>query len=672
MGIKHSYNDQNPQSENSNQNYSLNNENNSLIQNNKNIKYSTQPYNNNSLDIKNSSQININNSKDNKNNKNINLSPNVESINDKIAKVKIKNHKNNQIWEKDYKKDEPIGTIIKDYMQENNLNIPENNFNEININNKKYYIDDKVSAFLGNNENKNSQNFENIENNKDIKYHDIGHLFRKVVELSPLNEIFSELFGKPFYDPFEISLFIKKEKKFKLLKYPKEVLEKTMLINFGITSAYCNGYNHLYISGGENNLNNFWIINLKENRLDEPINIPPKKNHSMIYIPKSTIFFVGGHTLDTFYYDIKKNRIIDWGNLNSIKISPALIVINNKLYCIDTMNNNKINYTFEVTELTSNEIKWEIIKPNLSYNINNRIFNQQLFGVTKDYDDNIIFLGGSLTDNKKNLNFKYNYKSNNIELSHVKYQKFILKEKTFYAFNKKYDCILTDFRRDSPQIAFYNKKKGKLELINFESKNSFRNMQEGNQSFSFREVNGENRLKNINDSNYSERFSVKNNDNSSNNNNNNDSNENERESFKNNEDNNNINNYNKNNIFISNNGNNNDSNFNNNNYNNNYNNSNDNSENNNNYNNNKNNDNNYNDNNYNNNNYNDDNNNYDNNNYNNNKNKINGISPISFYKSDNNKNNINNISHNLNKNKRNGFQPGVSFYKSNNNYDNNY
>ena len=652
MGINQSYNEQNPPTLNLNQNNPLNNENNSLNQNgnNNNIIYSTQPYNNNNNeDIKNSinkynsyhnpqiilnQDTNIKNLEENKINQD-NLSINVNSINENLAQVKIIN--NNQIWEKNYNKDELIETIIKDYIQENNLNISENIFKDININNKKINFDDKISVILGNNVNEIDKNNENNENNNHIKYYDITHLIRKSVELSPLDAKFSDLFGKPFYEPFEISLFIKNEKKFKLLKYPKELIEKTKLFNFGITSAYCNGYNCLYLSGGENCLNNFWIINLKEKILNEPIDIPPKKNHSMIYIPKSTIFFVGGQTLDTFYYNLNENRIIYWGNLNFVKIGPALIAIKNKLYCIDTMNNNKINYTFEVTELTSNEGKWEIIKPKLSYNINNRIFNQQIFGVTKDYDDNIIFLGGSLTDNKKDLNFKYNYKSNIIELSHVKYKKFILKEKTFYALNKKYDCILTDFRRDLPQIAFYNKKKGKIELINFASHNSSRNMQEENQSFSFREINGENKLRIINDSNSYESNSLKNND--SNSNNNNYSNENEGESYKNKEDNNNLNNYNKINSFLNNNDNdnNNDNNTDNNK---------------------------------------DKNYNYNNNNYNNkNINKKNGFPPgVSFYKKDNNNNINNNINNNkdLDKSKRNEFSP-ISFYKNNNNnYNNNY
>ena len=242
-----------------------------------------------------------------------------------------------------------------------------------------------------------------------------------------------------------------------------------------ITSSYCNGWNHLYISGGENCINKFWDINLKKNLIHESLQIPPKKYHSMIFIPKAIVFMVGGNNSDTFYYNLKEQKIYNWGKLNIIRIEPALQIINNKLYCIDSNNtiNDKNNYTLEMTELTSNEGRWKLIKPKISYNIMNTTFSQQSFGICKDKDDNIIFLGGKFNNNNKDLNindnynFMYNIINSTISLSQVKYQEFRLKEKGFCPFNKLYDYVLTDFPRQSPQIAFFNKKKGKLELINF-------------------------------------------------------------------------------------------------------------------------------------------------------------------------------------------------------------
>ena len=397
------------------QNYSFNQNNtlssieqgpNSSFFSNKNEKYNNQ--------------YNLNN-----NEKNI-FSINLQEIDENSVNVKIPIN-NNQIWERNYNKEEIIETVIKDYSQENNLNIPLNDFNEIIFDNKKVNIKEKISNLLIQN------NYLFNSYNNDLN----ESVNKKSLVLSPLNEKYVEVLGKPFYDPFEIFCFYKSEKKFRILKYSQELIQKKLLINFGITSAYCNGYNYLYLSGGENSLDIFWIINLKENRIEEPISISPKKNHSMVYIPKTTVFFVGGNTLDTFYYDTQSNQIFDWGKLNSPKSSPALILIKNKLFCIDSVNqnNNKVYYTFEFTELTKNEGNWVEIKPKLSFNVINRVFNQQLFAVVKDKDDNIIFLGGSLTDNKKNLNFKYNIKTNTIEFSLVKYKKFNVKERTFSPFN---------------------------------------------------------------------------------------------------------------------------------------------------------------------------------------------------------------------------------------------
>ena len=446
------------------------------------------------------------NNQNNLNNNEKNIFPiNLQEIDENTVNVKIPIN-NDQTWEKIYNKEELIETVIKDYSQENNLNIPLNDFNEIFFDNKKVKINEKISNLLIQN------NYIFNPYNNDLN----ESTNKKSIVLYPLNEEYIDVLGKPFYDPFEISCFYKSEKTFRILKYPPELIQKSLLINFGITSAYCNGYNNLYLSGGENSLDIFWIINLKENIIKEPIYISPKKNHSMIYIPKTTVFFVGGNTLDTFYYDTQSNQIFQWGKLNSPKSSPALILIKNKLFCIDSVNQNnyKVHYSFEFTELTKNVGNWVEIKPKLSFNVINRIFNQQLFAVVKDKDDNIIFVGGSLTDNEKNLNFMYNIKTNTIGLSLVKYKKFNVKERTFCPFNMTYDCLLTDFKRNSPQIAFYNKRKGKIDLINFSDNDEHND----NDNDNYNEINNIDN-NNISDNNINNNFDNNINNNIDNNNN---------------------------------------------------------------------------------------------------------------------------------------------------------
>ena len=262
---------------------------------------------------------------------------------DKVEiKIPIKNNKNeNKIWKKEYNKKELIGTVINDYLIENKLNLPDDYFSQLKCFNKPVSFQDEIESLLP----------KEIENKKEEK------IYPEI--------LYPDIIGKPFYNPFEILCFYKNQKKFITLNYNKIEKVKTNIDNFNKTSAYCNGYNHLYISGGENSLNNFWDINLKKNIINSPINdMPPKKNHSMIFIPNNIIFIVGGNSLSTFYYDIKEKKMIKWGKLNIIRIEPALQYINNRLYCFDCTNlkEKKNEYSYEFTDLDSNNgNKWMVL-----------------------------------------------------------------------------------------------------------------------------------------------------------------------------------------------------------------------------------------------------------------------------------------------------------------------
>ena len=371
-----------------------------------------------------------------------NQQQNQEEINIDIInkdKVLVKIPTNNNIWQKEYYKNDLIGTVINDYLIENNIKYSVGFLNNLTFEDRELNLKDEINSLL----NSNNNSFDESEKDKYI-----------------------ELIAKPFSNPFEIYCFSKNNKTFKIIRFTNELKENKKINNFSSSSAYCNGFNHLYISGGENSQNYFWEINLKMNIINHPILIPPKQYHSMIYIPKYIIFIVGGNDLNTFYYHIKEKRILNWGKLNIKRIEPALQVIQNKLYCIDSLNSfsDKNNYTIEVTDINSNEGKWNIIRPRIPLNM---IFSHQLFGVSKDKDNNIIFLGGSLNKSDNDMNYMYNIRDNSIDNSNVKYLNFNLKEKTFIQINRKYECILPDFDRTSPQLVFYNKKKGKTELINF-------------------------------------------------------------------------------------------------------------------------------------------------------------------------------------------------------------
>ena len=366
---------------------------------------------------------------------------NIDIINKDKVIVKIPTS-NNIIWQKEYFKNDLIGTVINDYILENNIKNTDEFLNNLIFEERELNLQDEINSLLN-------------THNKTLNISDISE-----------KDKYIELIAKPFSDPFEIYCFSKNNKNFKIIRYTNELKENKKIKNFSSSSAYCNGSNHLYISGGEKSRNLFWEINLKTNIINDPIQIPPKQNHSMIYIPKNIVFIVGGNDLNTFYYHIQEKRILNWGKLNNKRIEPALQVIQNKLYCFDSLNSfyDKNNYTIEITDINANEGKWSIIRPILPLKM---VFSQQLFGVSKDKDNNIIFLGGSLNKSENDMNFMYTINNNSIDCSNVKYLNFNLKEKTFIQINRTYECILPDFDRTSPQIVFYNKNKGKIELINF-------------------------------------------------------------------------------------------------------------------------------------------------------------------------------------------------------------
>ena len=464
MGNNYRFNEKNPPSFdlNVNHDFSQGKLNNYYTQNILNINQPQNDIKNNTLHIKqeiNKRDLNQNNKKEiNKYIEENDLSIDIDIINKTKVNVKIPVNKN-KIWQKEYNHNQFIGEIINDYINENKLNLSLDLFNELRCFKYRVSKEDKISTLLP------------IDDESEVTELQTSNNNNKTIDLSHIDEKYTEIMGKPFFSPFEILCFYKNERKFRILNYNDDLIEKIGINKYDNTSSYCNGWNHIYISGGVNCLTKLWDINLKKNLIHNPINIPPKKYHSMIFIPKHIVFIVGGTNYETFFYNLKEKRIINWGNLNSIRIEPALQIIKNKLYCITSIT-DKNNFTLEVTDLTSNGGKWSLIKPKLSYNIINSHFFQQIFGICKNKEDNIIFLGGQINDNnneknKNYMNFMYNIVGNSIELSQVKYKKFKLKEKGFCPFNNIYDFILTDFPRESPQMAFYNKNKGKVELINF-------------------------------------------------------------------------------------------------------------------------------------------------------------------------------------------------------------
>ena len=366
-------------------------------------------------------------------------------------------------WQKEYFQNDLIESVIKDFKEENHVDIPQDYFMDWNFKNKSLKMTDQIKTLL-------NQEIPTVCINQVIK--------KKPIKINN-EDIIPDLVGKPFNDPFEVFLFTKEDKSLKIQTYDINTVNNLNLNNYSPSSAYCNGNNHLFISGGEKKngemIEEFWEIDLKDQNIAEPVKIPKKKNHSMIFIPNNYVFIVGGNDKNTFYFNTESAEVCEWAELNKIRNEPALQRINNNLYCFDSINKDNDIFSLEKTELNSNKPEWVLLTPKFDFPINNeKKLNQKFFGVSKDDEDNIIFLGGNMdNDNSNNdeiFNYKYNINLNTIEVSKVPYRKYNFKEKTFLTYKKNIDYILPDFNKQHPEVVFFVKKNNKIEAIDYEPK----------------------------------------------------------------------------------------------------------------------------------------------------------------------------------------------------------
>ena len=370
-------------------------------------------------------------------------------------------------WEKHYNVETTLNQIALDFKKENNMSsIQKNHYIEYSFKNNLLDMDSTPLKAL-------------IEGETATIH--IAQEIKSIPGTDKLeNDEHIEIFGKPFYEPFQIFTFEIKHKLIKTRSYNPTKIREKKLDKFGINSAYCNGNNHLFISGGMDPITNenigfFWDIDLRRNADLSPIKMFPKKNHSMIYINRK-VYIVGGDDVNTMYYNEDNKEIIHWTNLNYKRFEPSLIRHDNYLFCFDTskkyINNFENIFNFEKIDLYSHSAEWELIKPNIAPNITNYIFRQQFFGVVEDYRENIIFVGGIYDndiDNKENgiegelMNLQYNITKNTVEKSDVKYEDISFSEKAFFPIDDKTSFILPNFNRRSPKIVYFYKDKNLLE-----------------------------------------------------------------------------------------------------------------------------------------------------------------------------------------------------------------
>ena len=398
-----------------------------------------------------------------------------EDENEKIIfqKILVKIKIEGGFWEKKFDKDTTLNEIVSEFKEANNLEkIKKDHYIDFIYNNSSLQMDSRTLNSIIK------------EGQKEIIIeHEIKKLpgIEKIENIEPVDYI-----GKPMYNPFEIYIFEIKRKIISKIKYSKKKEEKFELNKYGKNSAYCNGINHLFISGGtdpfsNNILNMFWDIDLENKEFKERIMMPiPKKNHNMIYIGKK-VYIVGGNDESTMYYDLNNKNIVEWVKLKKKKFEPSLIKYNIYLFCIDSSRKYLNDYNFEKINLIEENPEWEVVKPRISPDILNLTFSQRFFGLIEDKNENIIFIGGIFDNNIENeegkneyFNLQYNDDENLIQRSNMilkinDYQDLNLTEKTFLPVDKNTYILFPDFKKRAPKVLYFYKDRNHLEVNSYHS-----------------------------------------------------------------------------------------------------------------------------------------------------------------------------------------------------------
>jgi hypothetical protein len=169
-----------------------------------------------------------------------------------------------------------------------------------------------------------------------------------------------------FESPFEIVTYDKVNDQISYFLYKN--MDIPELKKFNHFSAYCNGKDKLYISGGDKSLSEenfpnsfveFDLNNLKNSV--SALKVLPNLHqgrgwHSMIFIPNKYIFIVGGiDTKSVEVYDTHLNEIKLFGELNEFRSECSLCCVNNSsLYVFfGYIYKKNFNNTIEMCNLRS-------------------------------------------------------------------------------------------------------------------------------------------------------------------------------------------------------------------------------------------------------------------------------------------------------------------------------
>jgi hypothetical protein len=184
------------------------------------------------------------------------------------------------------------------------------------------------------------------------------------------------------------------------------IVKNTDLAVFSHISAFCNGKNVLFLSGGENSqheyINTFYCIDLFNPDLVEKL---PELNeargwHTMIFVPCKYIFIISGTTRSVEVYDIEKKMINNDSELNEVRRECTAVCVNNAVlyvFCGFVENEAHLN-TVEQCNLRKGQREWEYV----NYNTSDNAMFEQCYYVCSYFSENSVILFGANENDKDN------------------------------------------------------------------------------------------------------------------------------------------------------------------------------------------------------------------------------------------------------------------------------
>ena len=188
------------------------------------------------------------------------------------------------------------------------------------------------------------------------------------------------------------------------------IINNETLSIFTHISSYCNGNNMLYLSGGERSNgyhDAFYAIDLFNcDKIEQLPNLNEARGwHSMLYVPNSFIFIVGGTTKAVELYDVDRKDISYDSDLNELRREPTLCLVNNALlYCFGgyVYEDEGFSTTVERCNLRRGIRKWDYV----NYIKNEGSFFDECYYISAYYTDNAIVLFRAFeTDNDDDDNY---------------------------------------------------------------------------------------------------------------------------------------------------------------------------------------------------------------------------------------------------------------------------